>query len=178
MAAIQPPVPGIAATAPITTFVERYRDNRFDSENGSYSHLLREFDPMTINARTAVQLYQGLLQEPDDTARAMLVHWQDPNTPADPGKIAVLHGIKRFPQSLGSPATQWDNRDFCWYQDMVDTAPPTIFEFASAGLEIAEPTPGVLNLRVYDAPTLEAMYAANPAMVIGPVPLFRNPATP
>jgi hypothetical protein len=182
MAAIPPPYPpglpvpppggatGIAPAAPINTFIERFRDVRFDTEHDTYGHLLTQFNPMAPDARTAAQLQSALLQEPDNSARAIVVHWQDPNVPTSAGHVVVLHGFKRYPRSLGGAPTMWDDRDFCWFQDMVETAPPTTFEFNAGALEVAQPTPAVVNLRVYDAPTLEAMYTADPNLIIGPTP--------
>ena len=106
MAGLPPPPPGLPPghpagglggappPAPITTFIERFRDIQFDTENDSYEHLLREFDLMAPTARTRHQLQAALLQEPDDSSWAMLAHWQDPNQPTEAGRVVILHGIK------------------------------------------------------------------------------------
>jgi hypothetical protein len=112
MAAVPPPAPPVPSvqptlpfgpvagapptTAPVTTFIGRYSDQRFDDERDSYTQL-RDFDPMSQVARGADELQAALLSKPDETSRALLVMWQDPNLPTDPGRIVVLHGIRKYP---------------------------------------------------------------------------------
>jgi hypothetical protein len=78
---------------------------------------------MAQNARTAMELQTAILAEGDASARALLAHWQDPNDATAPGRIVVVHGLKRYPYSLSAGPMPWDNQDFCWYQDMVDNSP-------------------------------------------------------
>jgi hypothetical protein len=168
-----PPVPAAASTttAPVYTFSDRYRDVRFDSEHDSYGRLLSNFDPMSPNAMTSAELFASILQEEDGNARAVAVHWQDPNVPTAPGQIVVLHGIKRFPRSPGGTGTPWDNQSFAWYQDVVAGSAPTVLQLPSGNIfGVAEPTTGVVTYRVYDAVTLTALYTADPTLVVAPVP--------
>jgi hypothetical protein len=84
-----PPVPAVASapSAPVLTFLDRYRDCRFDAEGGNYLQLLSHFDPMSPNHFTPVQLLDAVLQEPDDNSRAIVMHWQDPSQPDNPGEL-------------------------------------------------------------------------------------------
>ena len=162
---------GPAAMAPLLSFLDRFRDMRYDTEGDDYTRLLLQFDPMSAQSPTPAQLWSSVLQEPDDNSRAIAVHWQNPNQPADPGRIIVLHGIKQYPRALGSPPTQWDNISFAWYQDVVAGSAPTLLQIPAYNIfNVAEPTNGVINHRVYEAATLEAMYAADPQLIVAPLP--------
>jgi hypothetical protein len=98
----------------------------------------------------------------------MAVHWQDPNVPTNPGQIVVLHGIKRYPRSPGRTGTPWDINIYAWYQDVVAGSAPTVFEFPTGN--IAQPRNGALTYRVFDATTLSALFAADPTLVVAPLP--------
>jgi hypothetical protein len=125
-----PPVPAAAhaSSAPLLTFTDRYRDVQFDSEADEYGRLLLHFDPMSPQSFTANQLLESVLQESDDNSRAIIVHWQNPNDATQPGRVVVPHGIKRYPRSPGGVGTPWDNKTFAWFQDVVASLPPTLFE--------------------------------------------------
>jgi hypothetical protein len=68
------PVAAVAPSTPVRTFMERYRDGRFDTEGGNYLHLLAHFDPMSPTHLTPAQLLDSVLQEPDDNSRAIVMH--------------------------------------------------------------------------------------------------------
>jgi hypothetical protein len=61
--------------------MERFRDQRNDTDNDNYQRLLAEFDPMAPNARTARDLQTAVYSESDVSSRAMLALWQDPGRP-------------------------------------------------------------------------------------------------
>jgi hypothetical protein len=173
-AVVVPPVTaaGTAPNTPLLTFLERYRDNRYDDERDVYGRLLTNFDPMSPTAFSAQDLLDSILQEDNTNSRAIVVHWQDPATPTDPGQIVVLHGIQRYPRSPGGIATPWDNKIYAWYQDVVSGSAPTVLELPTNGniFAVATPTTGVTTYRVYDAATLTALFAADPTLVVAPAP--------
>jgi hypothetical protein len=168
---LPPPVVAAAPIAPLHTFMDRYRDQRYDTENDSYQRLFTHFDPMSPHAFTAAQLWDSVLHEPDENSRAIAVHWQHPNLPNLPGRIVVLHGIKRYPRSPGGGSTPWDNQVYGWFQDVVGSSAPTSFELPVGNIfGVAEPTPGATTYRVYDPATLTALFAADPTMSVAPTP--------
>lgn len=177
MAAVPQPAGPVAITAPrapTLNFTDRYRDVRFDAENDDYRRFLVQFDPMSPHALTAAELWDSVLQEPDDNARAVAVHWQNPALPNDPGRVVVLHGIKRFPRSLSAGVagrTPWDNQVYAWFEDVLeDGTPPTIFQLPGNIFQIAQPTDGVLTYQVYDGLTLATLFAADAQLSVAPVP--------
>jgi hypothetical protein len=102
MAAIppQPAGPPIGLPlAPILSFIDRYRQAQFDTEADSYRQFLLNFDPMSNQGLTSAELLDFILHEPDDNSRAVAVHWQDPADRANPGRIVVLHGFKKYPRN-------------------------------------------------------------------------------
>jgi hypothetical protein len=152
--------------------VDRYRDFWFDTKADDYGRLLLHFDPLSAQSPGATTpLLDAILQEPDDNARAIVVHWQDPAAPDQPGQIVVLHGVKRYPLSPGGTSTPWDNKIFAWYQDVVAASAPTLLTIPDGNIfTIAQPTNGATIYRVYKAATLAALYAADPQLIIAPTP--------
>jgi hypothetical protein len=122
---------------------------------------------MSPHAMTAVQLWDSVLQESDENARAVAVHWQDPTAADQSGRVVVLHGLKRYPRSPGGASTPWDNKTFAWYQDVVGNSAPTMFELPVGNniFGIAQPTAGATTYRVYEAATLAALYSADPQLI-------------
>jgi hypothetical protein len=171
-AAVTPaPAAVLAPPAPVRTFMERYWDGQYDTEGGDYQRLLTHFDPMSPRHFTPAQLLESVLSEPDDNSRAVLMHWQDPSQPGNPGRVVVLHGFKRYPWSPGGAATPWDNRVYCWFQDVIEGSAPKLFEVPNGNMfAVAQPTDGTTTYRVYDPPTLAALYGANPQLVVASVP--------
>jgi hypothetical protein len=126
---------------------------------------------MSPQSFTADQLLESVLQESDDNSRAIVVHWQNPNDATQPGRVVVLHGIKQYPRSPGGVGTPWDNKTFAWFQDVVASSPPTLFELPQYNIfSIGQPTVGATTYQVYDATTLAGLYAANPTLVVAPTP--------
>jgi hypothetical protein len=79
-----PPV-GVLPSVPLLTFIEHYRDVRFDNKYDSYSCLLTNFDPMLGNTLLPQDLLGWVLQEDDKNSRAIVVHWHNTAVPEDPG---------------------------------------------------------------------------------------------
>jgi hypothetical protein len=61
-------------SAPLLTFTDRYRDVRYDLEDGTYGHLLTHFDPISTHSLSAAKLLDSVLQEADENSRAIAVH--------------------------------------------------------------------------------------------------------
>jgi hypothetical protein len=54
---LPPPAVAAAPIAPLLTFMDRYRDQWYDTENDSYQRLLTHCDPMSPHTFTAAQLW-------------------------------------------------------------------------------------------------------------------------
>ena len=111
----------MAATAipplPAVTFQCFYEESANNPYNGNYAVVMQTFRDVA-QPNEAAALYNIVSALEEQNSGVYLGIFEDPNQEC--GLSLTLHGVKRFPLTLGRP-TQWDNKTFAFIQDVVAT---------------------------------------------------------